>query len=53
MEERIRRADQAVQREQDQARGAGMDAAISLGATVLGAIFGRKKVSASTSSARP
>ena len=48
LEERIRRADQAVQREEDQARGAGMDTAISLGATVLGAIFGRKKASATS-----
>ncbi len=52
MEERIRRADQAVQREQDQATGAGMDTAISLGATVLGAIFGRKKASAAAAPRR-
>jgi hypothetical protein len=48
LEERIRRADQAVQREQDQAQHADMDTAISLGATVLGAIFGRKKASATS-----
>ena len=48
LEERIRKADQAVDRESDQARGAKLSAAISLGTTILGSLFSRKKVSAST-----
>jgi hypothetical protein len=40
--ERLRRANQAVDREKEQARQAGMQAAISIGATILGAFTGRK-----------
>jgi hypothetical protein len=47
-DERIRRAQQAVDREAEQATGAGIQTAISLGATLLGAFMGRKKLSAST-----
>lgn len=48
MDERIRKAQQAVDREAEQSRGAQMQTAISVGATVLGALFGRKKFSSST-----
>jgi L-aminopeptidase/D-esterase-like protein len=46
--ERIRRAEQAVARESEQMKSAGWQTAVSLGATVLGALLGRKSVSAST-----
>ena len=48
LEERIRKAQQAVSRESEQARGAGLQTAISLGATVLGFLLGRKRASAGT-----
>jgi hypothetical protein len=48
LEDRIRRAEQAVQVQSEQATGAKMGAAVSLGATVLGALLGRRAVSAST-----
>jgi hypothetical protein len=48
LDERIRRAQQAVDREGEEARGAQMQTAISVGATVLGALFGRKKFSSAT-----
>jgi hypothetical protein len=48
LQERIRRAEQAVARESEQATGQGLQAAISVGATILGAFLGRKAVSAST-----
>jgi hypothetical protein len=48
IQERIRRAEQAVEREQQQAKDAKMQTAISFGTTVLGALFGRKKLSTST-----
>jgi hypothetical protein len=46
--ERARRSEQAVQREAEQARQSKIQTAISLGTTVLGAIFGRKTISAGT-----
>ena len=46
LEERIRKAEQAVLREKDQAKDASLQTAISLGSTVLGALFGRKVISA-------
>jgi len=46
LEERIRRAAARVEREEDQARGATLQAAISVGASVLGALLGRKLTSA-------
>jgi L-aminopeptidase/D-esterase-like protein len=46
--ERIRRAEQAVARESEQMQSAGWQTAVSLGATVIGALLGRKRVSAST-----
>jgi len=48
LDERVRRAQQAVDREGEEARGAQMQTAISVGATVLGALFGRKKFSSAT-----
>jgi hypothetical protein len=46
--ERLRRAEAAVHRETHQASQQKMQTTISLGATVLGALFGRKAVSAGT-----
>ena len=48
LQERIRRAEQVVQREQEQVSQQKTQTAISFGATVLSALFGRKTVSAST-----
>jgi hypothetical protein len=43
LEERKRRAEQAVQQQQDQAQGQKYQTAISFGATLLGSLLGRKK----------
>ena len=48
IQDRIRRAEQAVQVQSEQASGAKMGAALSVGATLFGALLGRKAVSAST-----
>jgi hypothetical protein len=48
LKERLRRAEQTVEREKDQARQQQTQTAISFGATVLGAFVGRKAVSATT-----
>ena len=48
LQDRIRRAEQAVQVQSEQATGAKMGAAVSIGATIFGALLGRKAVSAST-----
>jgi len=45
LEERIRRAEQATEREKEQAGQQKVQAAISVGATLLGALLGRKAVS--------
>ena len=45
-EERVRRAGERVERESEQAREQKMQTAISMGATVLSAFLGRKRVSA-------
>lgn len=42
LQERIRKAEQAVEREKEQARQSNMQTAISFGATLLGAFTGRK-----------
>ena len=47
-EEKARHATQVVEREQAQMKNAGLQTAVSAGATVLTAIFGRKKLSYST-----
>jgi len=44
--ERVRNADQRVAREQDQVRHSTLGAAVSLGTGLLGALFGRKVISA-------
>lgn len=46
LQERLRRAEQAVEREQAQARTAKLSTALSFGATLLGAFMGRKVLSA-------
>ena len=48
LEEKIRKAEQAVDREQQQARQQHMQTAISIGATLLSAFMGKKKVSTSS-----
>jgi hypothetical protein len=48
LQDRMRRAEQAVQVQSEQATGAKMGAAVSIGATIFGALLGRKAVSAST-----
>jgi hypothetical protein len=45
LEERARNAEQAVQREEGQARGAQLQTVISAGATILTALLGRKRIS--------
>jgi hypothetical protein len=48
LQERLRRAQQAVEREQEQVKQQGLQAAVSLGATLLTAFLGRTAVSTST-----
>ncbi len=48
LDEKIRRAEQAVDRESAQASQQKLQTAVSMGATVLGALFGRKALSTST-----
>jgi hypothetical protein len=48
LEERLRRAQQTVERESEQVTQQGLQTAISVAATLLGAFLGRKTVSAST-----
>ena len=48
LEDRKRRAEQAVQRETEQAQGQKMQTAISFGATLLSSFLGRKRASMST-----
>ncbi|MGE5842171.1 MAG: ATP-binding protein [Deltaproteobacteria bacterium] len=48
LQERIRRAEQAVARESEQVKHQGVQTVISIGATILGAFLGRKTVSTST-----
>lgn len=46
--ERVRRAEQRVAKEREQARSAGFSTAVDLGATVFGALFGRRRLSSGT-----
>ncbi len=46
LNERLRKAEQAVEREKAQSSGAMMTAAVQLGTSVLGALFGRKLATA-------
>ena len=48
LQDRLRRAQQAVTREEEQASAQKTQTAISFGTTLLGALFGRKTLSAST-----
>jgi DNA primase len=48
LDEKIRRAEQTVEREQDQVKGAKLQTAVSLGATLLSAFPGRKATSRTT-----
>jgi hypothetical protein len=48
LEEKVRKAEQGVAREQEQASQQNLQTAVSFGATVLGAFLGRKTVSAGT-----
>ncbi|MDX9759360.1 MAG: DUF853 family protein [Bacteroidota bacterium] len=47
VQERIRKAEQRVEKEEAQFRGQGMAAAVDVGATLLGALFGRRVSAAS------
>jgi hypothetical protein len=47
-EDRLRRAEAAVQREEEQASESKMQAGVSVAATIVGALLGRKAVSTST-----
>ena len=48
LQERIRKATQAVEREQSESTQAKVSSAISVGSAILGAVFGRGKISATT-----
>jgi hypothetical protein len=48
LQDRIRRAEHAVQVQSEQASGAKMGAAVSVGAAIFGALLGRKAVSTAT-----
>jgi hypothetical protein len=48
LQERRRRAEQAVARESEQAKHQGLQTAISVGATIMGAFLGRKSINVST-----
>lgn len=52
LEERIRKAEQALARERSQARKARLDTAVSIGATVIGAVFGRRSLGRATTATR-
>jgi hypothetical protein len=52
LEERIRKAEQTVAREEEQARQAKVQTAVSIGATVLGTLFGRRGLGRATTAAR-
>ena len=48
LENRLMRAEQAIQREQQQSTKKKMDTAVSFGTAILGAVLGRKRISATT-----
>ena len=52
LEERMRKAEQALVREEGQARKAKLDTVVSIGATVLGAVFGRRSLGRVTTASR-
>jgi len=51
LQERLRKAQAVVEREKEQARQAGLQTAISIGSTILGAFTGRKNVVSGASTA--
>ncbi|HYO84455.1 MAG TPA: hypothetical protein VES20_23840, partial [Bryobacteraceae bacterium] len=51
LQDKVRRAEQAVDREREQARAQQMNAALSVGADLLGAFFGRRKMVTAAGSA--
>jgi hypothetical protein len=51
LQERLRRAEQALQREREQSRYQAVDAVVSVGAGVFGALFGRKRMTTAASTA--
>src|SRR5690606_41250475 len=50
LENRLLRAEQAIARERDQATGHTLSTAVSFGTAILGAVLGRKRLSAGTAS---
>jgi hypothetical protein len=50
LENRLLRANQAVEKEQEQSTKKKLDTAISVGTALLGALLGRKKISSTTAS---
>jgi len=48
LEEKLRRAEQGVQRESEQSSHANLQTAVSVGATIFGALLGRKSLSTGT-----
>jgi hypothetical protein len=52
LEERLRRSEAAVIKEKEQQQGAWIQTAATLGGSVLGALFGRKKVSIASATVR-
>ena len=52
LEERVRKAEQALAREKGQARKAKLDTAVSIGASVIGAMFGRRSLGRVTTASR-
>ena len=50
LEDRLRRAEQALERQSEQAKGQKLDAALSFGTAVLGALLGRKRISTTSAS---
>ncbi len=50
LEDRLHRAQQALEREQEQVSKKRLDAVVSAGNAILGALFGRKKLSSTTAS---
>jgi hypothetical protein len=50
LQERLRRAQQAVEREREQSQGQTLNAVVSVGAGLFGALFGRKKMATAATS---
>ncbi len=50
LENRLLRAEQAIERETEQSRKKKLDTAVSFGAALLGAVLGRKRISATSAS---